>query len=128
MQEWYAAVQQSGSGNCSAFYLARSTVHQVLPNTLQLRKQLLLPELGPVKQRPVLFIQGPDDGPNHLVLLDYVANKVFLFGTFGRNTDDTQYTSWAHHNLWEGIANGFRWVSEDKEPLALQLDWVQVCM
>jgi hypothetical protein len=94
---------------------------------LTLRKKLLLPDQGTVKQCPVLFIQGCDDGPNLLTLLDYVANKVFLFGQFGRRANDTIYTSWNHTQLWRDIADEFGWVIKDVDPFAFQLDWVQVC-
>jgi hypothetical protein len=128
-QEWYTMAQEAGPANCAAFYLNRSTVHGIVSSTLQhtLRKQLLLPDQGIVKQCPVLFIQGHDDGPNVLALLDYMVNKVFLFGQFGRSANDTLYTSWNHSQLWKGIADQFGWPTEDEEPSAFQLDWVQVC-
>lgn len=129
-QEWYTVAQQAGPDKCFAFYLNRSTAHHILSGTMPhtLRKQLLLPEEGIVQQRPVLFIQaGDDESPYLLVLLDYTANKVFLFGRFGRNPDDTVYTTWNHNMLWDSIADAFGWPTEYKEPSAFQLDWVQVC-
>jgi len=128
--EWYAVAQRVGPDKCSAFYLNRSTAHHILSGTLPytLRKQLLHPEEGAVQRRPVLFLQAHDDeAPYLLVLLDYAANKVFLFGRFGRNPDDTVYTTWNHATLWDSIADAFGWVTEDEGPSAFQLDWVQVC-
>ena len=128
-QEWYTMAQKAGPDNCSAFYLDRSTIHHLVFGTFEhtLCKHLLLPDDRLVKPRPVLFIQGDDDGPTLLALLDYVQNQVFLFGKYGRTADDTLYTSWDHSGLWNTIANGLRWGTEDKEPSAFNLDWVQVC-
>lgn len=121
--------QLTGPANCAAFYLNRSIVRSMVSGTLKhtLRKQLLLPDQGMIKQCPVLFIQGCDDGPNLLTLLDYMANKVFIFGQFGRHANDTVYTIWNHNQLWRDIADEFGWIIKDVEPSAFQLDWVQVC-
>ena len=62
-----------------------------------------------------------------MALLDYVQNQVFLFGKYGRTTDDTLYASWDRSSLWNAIADGLGWVTEDKEPSAFNLGWVQVC-
>lgn len=129
-QEWYSLAQQTGAENCSAFYLDRSTVHHINSGTLQhtLRKWLLLPQQGVVKQCPILFIQGHDEGTHHkLVLLDYVANRVFLFGASGLHGDDTLYAQWNNNRLWNAICHEFGWVRHDQEPSAFQLDWIQVC-
>lgn len=129
-QEWYSPAQQTGAKNCSAFYLDRSTVDHTHSGTLQhtLRKQLLLPEHSMVKRHPVLFIKGHDDSIRHkLVLLDYVANKIFLFGTFGLHGDDTSYTQCNNDRLWNLIAHGFEWAIKGQQPSAFQLDWIQVC-
>jgi hypothetical protein len=128
-QEWFTMAQEAGPDNCSAFYLDRSTIRHLVFGTLKdtLCEHLLLPDDGFVKRRPVLFIQGDDDGPTLLALLDYVHNQVFLFGKYGRTTDDTLYTSWDHSSLWNMIADGLGWVTNDKEPSAFNLDWVQVC-
>jgi len=129
-QEWYTTAQETGPDNCFAFYLDRSTVHHLVFGTLEhtLRKHLLLPESNRVvKQRPILFIEGDDNGRTVLTLLDYTRNQVFLFGQYGRTENDTLYTSWDGSSLWGAIADGMGWViDKDKEPSAFNLDWVQV--
>ena len=119
---------QAGAQNCAAFYVDRTVVCSILSDSPQhtLRQALLLPEYERIKRRPVLFFQGCDDGPYMLVLLDYVANKVLLFRTYGRNLNDTRYASWNHGRLWKGIANALGWVTVDEEPSAFSMDWVQV--
>jgi len=122
----------ASSADYSAFYLDRRTICNLISRTLPytIPKQLLLSEQeGAAIKHPVLFIQGDDDGPNVLVLLDYAANKVFLFGSFGRyQVDDTIYANWDSKKYWKPIAHEFKWTVDEEQPLVLQLDWVQVCM
>jgi hypothetical protein len=131
--ELYTMALKVDSSGLPAFYLHQTVIREILSDSLKhtLRRQLLLPEDGKIKKCPILFLQGYQntdchDGPNILVLLDYTANKVFLFGCFGRRHDDTMYITWSQTKLWRCIANGFGWVVEDEGPSAFQLDWIQV--
>jgi hypothetical protein len=129
MQEWYSKAQEFTPINCHAFYMDRRTRKDLLLGTAQgnFRKQLLLSDHeGDLAKRPVLFITGNDDGPNALVLLDYQANIVFIFGIYGRNLDDTIYITWDSSRYWKPIAKEMKWKVDDKEPKSFSLDWVQV--
>ena len=130
-QESFKMAQAAGLGKYSAFYLDRSTIHQILSGTLKisLRKRLLLPEQGNIPLCPVLFI-GNDmgNGLYFLVLLDYSTNRVFLFGNLGTHSKNPPYISWRNPRVWKGIANKIGWSIEDnKEPSSYWLDWAQVC-
>jgi hypothetical protein len=127
--EWYTMAQGAHHTTYRAFYLDRATVKHLLSGTLRhgLRKQALLPpERAAIARRPVLFLQEGGHG-DRLVLLDYSANKVFLFGGFRMYHDeDPACVEWASKRYWKPIADEFFWVIEGGQPPAIQMNWVQV--
>lgn len=128
MQEWYTVALQTVQDSWPALYLGRSVVQLLTSGTPRhtLRRLLLLPDHGIIKRRPVLLLQGLDSGRIVLVLLDFISNQVFLFGVVVRDSQDNPYISWNNRRLWNAVADGFGWATEDAEPSAFQLNWVQV--
>ena len=131
MQEWYSMAQDAAETDCKAFYLDKRTIQDLLTGTPKhtIRTHLLFSDDdNRIPKAPVLFLQGDNDGGRQtLVLLDYTAKTVFLFGSSGYNLDDSIYVSWNSMRYWKTIAQAFEWtVDGDDLPVSYQLNWVQV--